>query len=546
MHAMPLITDVLDHICELVDPASLSIMARTARVLHEPAIHALWHELPGLIPLLRCFPADSWAIEGDEFKFSRVLRPKDWTAVLKYSPLVRHFVASTHSAFCARPADAAVWETMCCLRPTATLFPQLRSLRWGDIQLPDKCLPSFLVCIGSGLTRVDLGGLATIAGSAPDVLQAIFDIMAERFPLLRALDVGHVRSGSEVLTRELGGSLPPTLPFTLTPLVSFASLKMSITLDALLNLTRLKTLRVIDVRLLDDPQLPSADEKPSSNTITPILSHLSQIDIHTTSRAYLGFSKTVTLPHTTTLRLRLSPLDSQTYLIPELLQSIHEQCSPDVLKHVVLEHYTNHHERVGPILPAHLRPLLEFKQLEVVIVAFRCRYALDDEIYTDMAKAWPLLERLWVGCHPVCTHEILPTVRALPPFAMHCPKLEMLGLVFDARHWEAKAAFDADDMDAEMELYGALARKASTSVLSRFIVGNSPIAVPEYVAAFLDRIFPALGEVVTERAVRDQWVAVKRFLPLFKHVRKDERLRVSQELSATGGGKPFGGIVVPW
>lgn len=121
------------------------------------------------------------------------MRPKDWTAVLKYSSLVRHFVASTHSAFCARPADAAVWETMCCLRPTATLFPQLRSLRWGDIQLPDKCLPSFLVCIGSCLTRVDLGGLATIAGSAPDVLQAIFDIMAERFPLLRALYVSTLR-----------------------------------------------------------------------------------------------------------------------------------------------------------------------------------------------------------------------------------------------------------------------------------------------------------------------------------------------------------------
>lgn len=66
MHATPLITDVLERICELADPEPLSVMARTARVLHEPAIHALWHELPGLIPLLRCFPTDSWTIEGDE------------------------------------------------------------------------------------------------------------------------------------------------------------------------------------------------------------------------------------------------------------------------------------------------------------------------------------------------------------------------------------------------------------------------------------------------------------------------------------------------
>lgn len=67
MHTTLLVTDVLEHICELADPVTLSVMAQTARVLHEPAIYVLWRVLPDLLPLLQCFPTDCWAFEGDTF-----------------------------------------------------------------------------------------------------------------------------------------------------------------------------------------------------------------------------------------------------------------------------------------------------------------------------------------------------------------------------------------------------------------------------------------------------------------------------------------------
>ncbi|OJT10640.1 hypothetical protein TRAPUB_12834 [Trametes pubescens] len=180
-----LIADVLEHICELADPVTLSVMAQTARVLHEPAIYVLWRVLPDLMPLLQCFPTDCWTIEGNTFKFTRILRPKDWTSFLKYASLVRHLFQGKlcepslfMRSWCA---DAAAWETMCCLRPAAILFPQLRSFRWREIQLPNRCLPSFLICAGPHVSRVGLSdSFEHRAGNVTDELRSSFDIMAER------------------------------------------------------------------------------------------------------------------------------------------------------------------------------------------------------------------------------------------------------------------------------------------------------------------------------------------------------------------------------
>lgn len=86
MHATQLVSDVFEHICEWTDPASLSVMARTAGVLHEPAIHALWRSLPSLIPLLQCFPTDSWIIEGDTFVSRETYDIRGGTAQLNKLP----------------------------------------------------------------------------------------------------------------------------------------------------------------------------------------------------------------------------------------------------------------------------------------------------------------------------------------------------------------------------------------------------------------------------------------------------------------------------
>ncbi|EIW59324.1 uncharacterized protein TRAVEDRAFT_46629 [Trametes versicolor FP-101664 SS1] len=488
MHTTLLVTDVLEHICELADPVTLSVMAQTARVLHEPAIYVLWRVLPDLLPLLQCFPTDCWAFEGDTFKFTRILRPKDWTVFLKYASLVRHFVNGNFYeppwALRSRHADAAAWEAMCCLRPTATLFPQLRSFRWGEIELPIRCLSSFLICTGPHLFRVGLTFFEHPAGNVTDEMQSSFDIMAERFPMLRALD----------------------------------------------------TLRSVNVRL-DDAPWPS--RSPTSNVDGPIPSSLERLELFSSPQAYVAFSMAVTLHHAITLVLWIE-YRRPNHLIGDYFRSIRAQCSTDTLKDINIQEFLslgNDAADEAIILPAHLRPLLDLRRLERVFIDIPGRKALDDGFCSDMAKAWPHLKHFYIGGIGTLTgRDVSPTVRALPPFAVHCPKLETFGLDFDAKLWEDEASFNADD--SREEIYGLLAERASTSLVSSIYVGDSPILVPEYIAAFLARIFPCLKEIKEtsffDRELQARWNTATRLLPLFKRIRNDERLRLTQDLSTTG------------
>ncbi|EIW59327.1 uncharacterized protein TRAVEDRAFT_46632 [Trametes versicolor FP-101664 SS1] len=199
------IVDILEHICEHAEPGSLVMMARTTRAFHESAIRVLWRDLPSLEPLIYCFPADAWTIiQRSKFvsllvflgnslheftpiavragqKLTRIVTPKDWTAVLKYAAYVRRFITTGPTYGFKLKLEAAVWDTMCWLRPTAVLFPQLRSLRWDVVRLPDKYLPSFLICAGTNLDRLELQDFSYY----DETVRASLGILAEHCPGLR-------------------------------------------------------------------------------------------------------------------------------------------------------------------------------------------------------------------------------------------------------------------------------------------------------------------------------------------------------------------------
>lgn len=63
MHTAFRILEVLRYICEYADDSTLLAMAQTARVLHQPAVEMIWHELPSLVYLFMCFPEDTWTLE---------------------------------------------------------------------------------------------------------------------------------------------------------------------------------------------------------------------------------------------------------------------------------------------------------------------------------------------------------------------------------------------------------------------------------------------------------------------------------------------------
>lgn len=59
LHILEIIVDVFS----LLDKKSLSVLARTCRSFHEPALDLLWREQESLLPLLKCLPQNQWVEE---------------------------------------------------------------------------------------------------------------------------------------------------------------------------------------------------------------------------------------------------------------------------------------------------------------------------------------------------------------------------------------------------------------------------------------------------------------------------------------------------
>ncbi|KAF8835219.1 hypothetical protein BDN67DRAFT_959375 [Paxillus ammoniavirescens] len=199
-----------------------------------------------------------------------------------------------------------------------------------------------------------------------------------------------------------------------------------------------------------------------------------------------------------------------------------------------------------------MKPLLAFPNL--VTFELLHKYPLKvtlDEI-EELASRWPSLECLMLNAEPLVLDEVEFTLdlRALLPFARHCPRLWKLGLYLNATKAEIPS------IQSSIEPFRSL------RVLS---FGTSRAQDPGAVAAFLSRACPpgcvlevgdpsvefdptedrVLGEFDRRKL---SWKAIEEWLPVLIEVRREEkeRSRVLQEevddprirLMETGHVKP--------
>jgi hypothetical protein len=99
---------------------SLAAFAQTCLVFSEPALDALWYELHGLLPLVRCMPCDLWKLESHSPRkalvhllfsiscavadaitkyFQRPIVPTDWGRFVYHAGRVREFIHRDPSAW---------------------------------------------------------------------------------------------------------------------------------------------------------------------------------------------------------------------------------------------------------------------------------------------------------------------------------------------------------------------------------------------------------------------------------------------------------------
>jgi hypothetical protein len=126
--------------------------------------------------------------------------------------------------------------------------------------------------------------------------------------------------------------------------------------------------------------------------------------------------------------------------------------------------------------------LLTFNHLRCLHLN-RTGLVLDDYLLNDMAKAWPMLERLFIA-NPLSRSSPKATLNGLVPFSKHCPHISILHLSLDATEIPPSAS----TAHASRHEFREGPRK--DLVLS--IPASSGIRDATAVASFLSSLFPRI------------------------------------------------------
>lgn len=181
---------------------------------------------------------------------------------------------------------------------------------------------------------------------------------------------------------------------------------------------------------------------------------------------------------------------------------------------------------------ADIRPVLLCKRLQVLEMTWPRQIELTQADVEELASSWPSLQTLQLNCLSNPIYPLSPpalTLRALIPFAAHCPELEELGLDVDTDTDVAQLTEDA-----------AAPPLRPFRKLARLHFGLSTLTDPGPTALFLSQLCPLGCEIWPGPRVPDGfefeypswlsdqldlWAEVGRVLPLLVRLRMQERAR---------------------
>ncbi|OJT08201.1 hypothetical protein TRAPUB_902 [Trametes pubescens] len=508
-------------------------MASVNKTLHDPAARTLWADLPDLVPLVKTFPEDAWETQGYQIHLSRTLSLSDWASFLKYCRFVKTLgLVPRHESGsnCARTdlkLNFLALVEICAMRPVFVLLPCLRSFNWRALNLLDKTMPVFLSLVGESLRRAQVD-FERLGYDNRTAVSCALTTLSQHSPLLQRLEIG-LASGLSVWAALEGFKTLKVFKYVTVPLTD----------TGMKTLASLPALTECAVAL---PKRPSFLEN-INQTVFPRLEKLS---VAGTVDAYGPFSRAALFPAVTHFDFDITMVPRVRDLY-RLFYAIRRQLCPERLEH--LKVFTTIKPRASPdseittgendaraiVRSTHFGSLFEFVRLRSFDFGPSWTYQVDDELFASMAKAWPLLETLSFGAASTCIHlPGGPTLRALSPFAVHCPNLKAIALHLDASELSA-------DKEVTDDLYGELwadgRRTRSTSKVTRLRLQTSPIGLPREVAKFLSMVFPDLervdasdsyyeetpGRKILRQTRQRKWGEVRQYIGLMRAARLDER-----------------------
>ncbi|KAJ7127121.1 hypothetical protein C8R44DRAFT_874200 [Mycena epipterygia] len=199
-----------------------------------------------------------------------------------------------------------------------------------------------------------------------------------------------------------------------------------------------------------------------------------------------------------------------------------------------------------------LRPLLNFPNLTVFELIHQNPLDLKMEDLEQLARSWPSLRKLILNNEPVISDHCPLTLKALLPFAQHCPELEQLGLFINASTADLPPTYPARSPPSDQ--FKPFAK------LQRLSMGISLISEEGAVALFLSQLCPLntfieygvtwetygqfeeLSFAIADRCTK--WEKVAELLPLLTKLRMEERERNRHLLTEVQDLRMRSGVLV--
>ena len=458
--------------------------------------------------------------------FTRTLNAEDWRRFQRYARRVRNLSYFRDRTDMKSPyLGGRVLDEVARSRTTLNILPNLSSLEWHSDETRHA-----VVFMGQNVRRFSV----FLHKSQHYPLSDFFKDISARMPSLTHLDLAFEFSVRDIEADLIGliSELPQLEKLTL-PSYCFTS---KIT-EALSLLPCLETLQFefYDRQGKGDPAdiiifAPRLHEGAFPALVDLNLSaHLSDIT-HFITSPYAP-------SHLTSLYIHLPSVVSPS-TVNEYITAVAENCK--LLQKLYIDlfippvpegHFPHPAQRHAQSLTwADLRPILLCTHLQVLEVTWPSPFHLTQDDVEELASSWPSLQILQLNClsNPILSlDQPTLTLRALIPFAAHCPELEELGLDVDTN-----AALLTDDVSAPPP--------KPFRKLARLHFGLSSLVEPGPTALFLSQLCPLGCEIWPGPRVPDGfdfhyppwlselldlWAEVGRVLPLLVRLRMQERAR---------------------
>ncbi|KAG2343031.1 hypothetical protein BDR05DRAFT_963419 [Suillus weaverae] len=449
---------------------TLLALALTCKSFTGPALDILWRHLGGLEPLIRCLPQSLWKQDDKKLEFQRTMTLDDWSIFCKYNYRIHSLVNQFHSSYVNDKmiCDIEIWRALSCPPFSFPLLPNLTSLTWTEAS--DERFQYIRLFITPQLTMLSIHARSSAFDTFGPSEQSIMSSIPKSCPSVSDFSLV-IDSGRSIRPRDTSTLLQcwSHLTSVRTEMVSEAGI---------LHLSSLPSLRVLKFQLPPTP-ISAATQKLLQR---PAFCALQELDVTCKSLVVLeAFLEKITVAPKVLLFTITHGVDSVRAL-PASISHIANGCAHSSLQAVQFNIINEPVDSNALIEAEAFQPLFAFHNLcKLKFQAHgHCIVRMDDAALLEMAKAWPLLEELYIIRYGQSSHKVTPN--AFVSLLQHCPRLVSVSLTID---W---STIDVHAIPPEIPCEGF-----SHKALSRVFCAGSRIDYPINIAVFISAIAPNIN-----------------------------------------------------